>query len=346
DKDNNGNIYAASIGSQNGSGIFKSTDDGTTWNKMWSAETGMNCVYVDENNTVYVGLNYTSTQSGIYRSNDGGNNWQKIFNETENVYAITKLSSGRILAASYGQVFYSDDNGGTWVSTSSGLVSSTPSAFAIRNQDEVFMSTLGYGIYKSTDNGATWTNMTGAGPDYSCLITNSDGSMYAGTRGSWVYKSDDGDNWTLVNSGMGNDKYVLSLLTTKAGYLFVGMDVAGLFRSVEKIVTDVNENTEYPTKFALSQNYPNPFNPSTVIKYSIPTPPQPSSSQGEGVREGFVTLKIYDILGREVATLVNKEQKPGSYKVEWDATNEPSGVYFYRLNTGNFVETKKMILLR
>ncbi len=337
-KDGNGNIYAASIGSQYGSGVYKSTDNGSTWNKMWDAETGMNCVYVDRNNNVYVGLNYTSTQSGIYRSNNGGTSWQKIFSETENVYAITRLNNGRILAASYGKVYYSDDEGSLWNATTEGLVSSTPSDFVIRNQDEVFLSTLGYGIYKSTDNGAAWTNQTGAGSDYSCLISNQDSSMYAGTKGSWVYKSDTGDNWTLLNSGMGDNKYVLSLLTTKAGFLFAGMDYAGLYRSLDKVITDVEISIEVPTEFTLFQNYPNPFNPSTVIKYQIPNSNTQISNN--------VTLKVYDILGREVATLVNEQRKAGYYEVEFDGSNLTSGIYFYRIQAGQFVEIKKMVLVK
>ena len=337
-KDDTGNIYTASIGSQFGSGVYKSNDGGTTWNKMWDAETGMNCVYVDQNNDVYVGLNYSPSQSGIYTSNDGGGNWQKIFDEAVNVYAITKLGSGRLLAASYGKVFYSDDNGSSWSSSSNGLVSSTPSMFAIRNQSEIFMSTLGHGIYKSTDNGVTWTNQTGAGPDYSCVIVNTDGSMHAGTRGSWVHRSDDGNNWGIVNSGMGDDKYVLSLLTTNSGYLFAGMDYAGLYKTVDKIVTNVEKNNEIPTEFSLYQNYPNPFNPSTKIKYEIPDQARNDNTH--------VQLIIYDVIGREVAMLINEEQKPGSFEVNFNASNLTSGVYFYKLIAGSFIETKKMLLLR
>ena len=89
----------------------------------------------------------------------------------------------------------------------------------------------------------------------------------------------------------------------------------------------------YPTEYALSQNYPNPFNPSTKIKYSVP-------------KLSFVTIKIYDVLGSEVATLVNEEKPVGTYELNWNAANLPSGVYFYQLKAGFFVETKKMILLK
>jgi hypothetical protein len=93
-----------------------------------------------------------------------------------------------------------------------------------------------------------------------------------------------------------------------------------------------NNNQTLPTEFVLEQNYPNPFNPSTSIEYIV------------GSRK-YVTLKVYDVLGREVAALVNEEKKAGSYELEWNAEKLSSGVYFYQLKTGSFIDTKKMILL-
>jgi len=200
--------------------------------------------------------------------------------------------------------------------------------------NEVFLSTLGYGIYKSTDNGISWVNKTGAGPDYSSLIINSDGVMCAGTRGYWVYTStDNGENWQLVKSGMGDDKFVLSLLTNSTGYLFAGMDYYGLYKSVNKVVTDVEDLKELPMDFDLKQNYPNPFNPSTKISW------QAQSS-------GWQTLKVYDVLGNEIANLVEDYRNAGSYEVEFNASNLSSGIYFYTLIAGNYSQTKKMILLK
>lgn len=99
-------------------------------------------------------------------------------------------------------------------------------------------------------------------------------------------------------------------------------------------------NDNIPNEFILSQNYPNPFNPTTTISYNIPLL--------GGVRGGLknVRLIIYNTLGQDVATLVNKEQKPGKYKVKFDASNLPSGVYIYRLTAGDFTQSKKMVLLR
>jgi len=97
-------------------------------------------------------------------------------------------------------------------------------------------------------------------------------------------------------------------------------------------------SNEVPAKFMLYQNYPNPFNPSTKIKFALPPSPK-----GEGL---WVRVIIYDVLGREVSTLVNEGLKPGTYEVEWPAENYPSGVYFYTITSGNYFDSKKMILLK
>ncbi len=99
-------------------------------------------------------------------------------------------------------------------------------------------------------------------------------------------------------------------------------------------ITSVNnENELVPKQYTLSQNYPNPFNPSTNIKYSLP-------------KASDVTIKIYDILGREVRTLVNKEQQPGNYVITFNSNKLASGTYIYRIIAGDFVQVKKMMLLK
>jgi hypothetical protein len=92
-------------------------------------------------------------------------------------------------------------------------------------------------------------------------------------------------------------------------------------------------NVGLPTEFSLEQNYPNPFNPTTTISYSIP-------------EISFVTLKIYDVSGSEVATLANENKSAGNYEVEFDAMGLPSGTYFFTIQAGTFIETKKMMLMK
>ena len=102
-----------------------------------------------------------------------------------------------------------------------------------------------------------------------------------------------------------------------------------------------------PAKFNLSQNYPNPFNPITKIRFDIPTPLNPPFDKGGWTKSGgFLKLTIYDILGREVTTLVNQHLIPGTYEAEWDASNYPSGVYFYKLVAEDYTQTKKMVLVK
>ena len=103
--------------------------------------------------------------------------------------------------------------------------------------------------------------------------------------------------------------------------------------SVNISVTGVGENPSNPTVFKLYENYPNPFNPSTTLRYSIP----------EG---SFTSIKIYNSLGSEVATLVNETKSAGTYEVEFNASDLSSGIYYYTLQAGSFSETKKMILMK
>ncbi len=95
----------------------------------------------------------------------------------------------------------------------------------------------------------------------------------------------------------------------------------------------INVNINIINEFQLSQNYPNPFNPSTKIGFTISD-------------VGFVKLKVYDVLGNEIITLVNKEMEPGKYSINFDGSNLPSGIYFYKLAAGNFVQVKKMMLVK
>jgi len=175
----------------------------------------------------------------------------------------------------------------------------------------------------------------------------------ASTQGSTVIpvSSNDEDrnliNWQSIGfvDGAGNSNSPLeySFVDTPTGgsqfqYRLKQIDTDGQFT-----YTDIVEVEVVPERFELYQNYPNPFNPSTTIKYQIPVSRQTTAETG---MTGQIKLVIYDLLGQKVTTLVNEPQGPGNYEVIWDAIQVSSGMYIYRLVAGEFVGTKKMILLR
>jgi hypothetical protein len=153
---------------------------------------------------------------------------------------------------------------------------------------------------------------------------------------------DSGAKWNALNTGLTvTDVYALAI--NSSGQLFAGTNGGGVFRSVA--TTPVEEHADdLPTSYSLEQNYPNPFNPSTAISFQLSA-------------VSLVKLEVFDVLGRKVATLVDGLQPAGSYTVRWDAANQSSGVYIYRLKArpidggshardGEFVQSRKMILVR
>ncbi len=150
--------------------------------------------------------------------------------------------------------------------------------------------------------------------------------------------------YTSLNEYNTDDIYIGSLWNGYSAYRFKGgLDEIRIYNralsasevnDIYNFVTSVENNVnKLPEEFALSQNYPNPFNPSTKIKYSV-------------TLSSNVVIKVYDVLGDEVATLVNEEKPAGEYKVEFDGIKLSSGIYFYQLKAGSYIETKKMVLMK
>jgi hypothetical protein len=191
------------------------------------------------------------------------------------------------------------------------------------------------GVYLSTDNGTSWTEAsTGLNAYCPCAFAVSGANLFAGTLGDGVFLStNNGTSWTEVNTGL--TSIYVNALAVSGTNLFAGTGGGGVWRRpLSEMVTSVEGfSTDLPKGFSLDQNYPNPFNPTTKIRFSVGT-------------YGYTSLRVFDLLGREVSTLVNEEMNPGTYSVTWDATGMPSGVYFYRLSAGAVNETKKLLLLR
>ena len=216
---------------------------------------------------------------------------------------------------------------------SSGLTDTTVTSVAVLTSN-LFAGTWGGGVFRSTDNGESWSSANnGLMGTFVYALVDSGTNLFAGTNDRGVFRSsNNGTSWTQVNSGL-SDSTVMSLAVSGTN-LFAGTWGGGVWRRpLSEMITSVQHKSEIPFHFRLEQNYPNPFNPSTIIKFAI------TSNQ-------FVQLKIYDVLGREVASLVNEEKPSGSYEINFNAAQLSSGIYFYKMQAGSFVQIKKMILLK
>ncbi len=167
--------------------------------------------------------------------------------------------------------------------------------------------------------------------------SNGDGSQDANWAKDWQNSHTEGVDWYNCSSA-----HSQPLNANRKAYAawWLWAELAGW-----NGITTIAKNNSLKTKFDLLQNYPNPFNPTTTIKYTIPTPLNSPFAKGGNTGES-VTLKVYNILGKVVTTLVNKQQSAGTYQVIFDAKNLPNGTYFYRLKAGNFSKTKQMILIK
>jgi hypothetical protein len=214
--------------------------------------------------------------------------------------------------------------------------------------------TYGKGIYCSSDSGKTWAEKnTGLINPYVTCLTVSGNRIFAGIGGGEVFVSANrGASWKpFENTLMDTSGTVLEItkLAVSHSQLYAGTN-AGIWRRPlsDALHSVADKKNTSPGEFILEQNFPNPFNPSTTIRYAVP-------NVGTNARSSqIISIKIYDMLGREVATLVNEVQTPGWKEVQWNARHtaggQPSvcasGIYLVRMTSGNFSDTKKIVLMK
>jgi hypothetical protein len=186
-----------------------------------------------------------------------------------------------------------------------------------------------HGFYTLTSSGGDYLNITVALQKNGAGIGA--GTVELAAKGTYT---EFGANITYISADAPDTAIIEALVLSQGGTAHVGTVFTLDDLAWGAPVTDVPQHAAtLPTEFHLGQNYPNPFNPSTVISYELPS-------------INDVRLTVYDLVGREVATLVNATQAPGSYKVTFEGANLPTGLYLYRLSAGNFVQTRKMMIVK
>lgn len=320
-------------------GVFLSTNNGQDWYQPPTLSAQAVYCLVKNDNFIFAG----TWGDGVFRSSDNGESWQSAGLDGKGLVDIITVGNTvfTISPDFYTKIYYSTDNGNTWNSSSLGYPASDPHGLYY-NDGKLFA--CDDGLWASTDMGISWHNEYGLSFDstgYPIIVkkffkmTKYNQYLIASVMFESIHiSSDNGESWSPFNEGLIND-WTFADLEINGSYIWA---LRGFFgnayrRPVIDLVTDLEEENSYEYNFQLEQNYPNPFNPSTIIRYNLPA-------------EVNVILKVYDLLGTEVASLVDEEKPAGAYQVELNGINLASGIYLYRLQAGEYVNTRKMILLK
>lgn len=329
------NIIAGSLDQ----GIFKTTNGGLEWNSVSSHPSNVkNILFVNASIGFAIG-----TFGVILKTTTGGESWFEVTSgvgDFLNTICFPDERNGWI-AGMNGVVLRTSDGGNNWHQQN---IPTQEDLYSITFLDSLRGFALAYyTLLSTTDGGFTWLKKDLDHLYIDISFINNYGCM-VGDKGIISLSTDSGETWNAQNSGTYNQLHLLT--TTGSQWVAVGscfpdfiggnssqyVNYGSILKSKYNLV-NVDDKKEILLTFLINQNYPNPFNPSTIIRYSIP-------------ERSFVSMKVYDLLGRVVKVLINEELIPGYYEYEFNASGLSSGVYFYRVQTGSFTETKKMILLR
>jgi photosystem II stability/assembly factor-like uncharacterized protein len=331
-----------------GSYIMRSSDLGSTFSQygspipmglsisslvMWSSTMVSNINY----------LVYSNPISYIYRSTNSGLNWVQSNNGLPsgtpgntgffNRDSICFIGLERPSTISW-VLFRSTNFGLSWDSIPNTSSIAQANMITYNTNDNKFYLCRNNGVYVSSNLGNNWlpiNNGLPASKNATSLFFNGD-TIYASLKPGGIYRSTvQNQTWVQYNDGLTNLN--VNSVNGSNNYLYAGVTYGGFFRRQANIFNSVENNSEVIKDYMLYQNYPNPFNPMTNVKFSI-------------VKAGDVKIVVYDVQGREVQTLANERLNAGTYEVKFDGSGLTSGVYFYRMVSDGYSETKKMLLVK
>lgn len=336
--------------------ILYTINGGVTWDsvsieyKEW--EINSSIVFFDLKKGFLIG-NY------VRQTTDGGRTWSKLGDTTKDypaprdVYFVSEnlgwaVHSISRTSSDVGYISNTTDGGVTW----NDQATKTALLFAVDFVDSLRGYAVGTNLsfsngyyYYTVDSGKNWfyTRQDNVGSFNDVGFLNNTIGWIAGVGGKIWRTTNGGGDWIVENTGTDATIGKIQIFKNeKIAYAFGGKPLVNnayqspfvlLCTDLDSVLKVRDQNTDSFSGYSLSQNFPNPFNPSTSIEYKIP-------------ESNLVTIKIYDILGREVQTLVNEIKNQGIYSIKWECLEFNTGVYLVRLNAGGFVQTRKIILLR
>jgi photosystem II stability/assembly factor-like uncharacterized protein len=314
--------------------IYKTTDGGITWD-------------LKESGTSYplTTIKFINDQTGfaagffqtILKSTDGGETWFQSVHDGYEHFLSSFIYSDDIfiVAGTNGNIFKTTNQGATWDSTNIGMPNGLYSILFV-NPNTGFLFGCCGSYFRSTDSGLTWEDrgyITSGDIIHSSYFVNETAGWVVGELG-WLLKTTDGGNtWFENGPGITEELRDVTFINENTGFIVGSNGIILKTTNGGGTSTNISLENEPVKSFSLNQNYPNPFNPTTKIKFTI-----------SDLR--FASLKVYDLLGREVAILVNEEKPAGTYEVEFDASGLASNIYYYKLQAGDFSSVKKLILMK
>jgi photosystem II stability/assembly factor-like uncharacterized protein len=341
-------------------GVMRSADEGESWSPVGPAQA---CALA----FVRCGTDlFMAAENGLFHSPDRGMSWVRVDTLIKG-YALAASDSLLVVGAA-DSIWISADHGKTWTASILGVTRTNIQAVAVI--DGTIFAGADHGLFLSADGGAHWekiTSLTGIealvvrGTDLFadcflagvCRIIKSEGGawtssslglsdvssfavvnakLFAGRRLDVLGCPPDGLRWNWMSPQL---EMVLTSMSASERYLYAGTQGGGIYKlSISDVLSvDGDEGADVPAGFSLGRNYPNPFNPSTTISFTVPA-------------RMFVRLTVFDVMGREIARMVDGELPAGVHECRWNAAGRASGVYYYRLQAGERVETRTMMMVK
>ena len=329
--------------------VWKTTNGGTNWNQVFTQSAGgfidviimnsaTNGILVGD--PIPAGVRWT-----LFKTTNAGTTWDStgMFLPPSTSAEAGWNNSGFCISpymwfgTNNSKVYYSTNNGTTWAALSTGTEVNTYAMSFYQFSSLYYGFAGGANLLSTTNSGNNWNQRGAPGAGNfsgisTLLVPMIQGAWYVRNGSSVIERNFTNDsNWTQEYTASAGTYWHISAGKPGVGWWAVRSNGGISYR--QPIMDIKNISSETPGKYSLSQNYPNPFNPTTNIRYQI-------------TNNSFVSLKIFDIQGTEIATLVNNKQTPGTYEVSFDGSTYSSGVYFYTLSTRDFKETKRMILVK
>jgi len=323
--------------------LAKSTDAGLSFNivSSFNSYLGNKIEFVNQS------TGFLSGYYSFYRTTNAGVNWNYIDLHIQ-IYGIDFLNDntgyvcGGMLYSSLKKIYKTTNSGLNWVH----LYSTTDDLYKIDFTDNNTGYISGRGVYKTTNAGENWIKLQSltSNPFLSGINFLNSQTGYVSGYGE-IYRTTNGGIQWQINEIVPTNERLEDIIFFNINTGIIVGDKGTILKTYNgggNFITGVLNSTTVNSEinFILNQNYPNPFNPVTNLEFTCPPARQ-------GISElGLVTLKIYDLLGKEVASIVNEKLNPGSYRYQFDGSNLSSGVYYYTLRAGDFVETRRMVLLK